>query len=131
MSNKYRHEITWTVDGEPYTLKLTLNDVAVLEQSTIGKGGIVTLFNRMAVENQYGLGEVVTILIRGLQSGMPNKKWKIEDVYDLIEEAGFVEAKDMAIELLTKRLVKPKKEDESGETTDPLAPTTRTNTGDV
>lgn len=134
MANKYRREVAWTVEDEIYTLRLTMNDIAVLEQSPIARDGIVTLFNRLVVEQRYGLTDIATILLRGLSSGMPGKKWKLVDVHNLIEEAGLLDAYQIAVELLTKRLTKEEQDQDiqnggGGETPDPL-PSARMNTGD-
>lgn len=128
MANLLRREIEWTVGDTTYTLRLTMNDLAVIEQTPVGKQGIVALFNRMVVENQYGLAEVATVLQRGLASGMPNRKWTITDIYNLIDEAGFVDAAQAVILLLTKRLTN-QTEDGQGEPPAPLAPTTQPPTG--
>ncbi len=133
MTNPYRREVSWEVHGDTYVLRLTMNDLAILEQSPVVRqhGGIVGLFNAMVVENRYGLAEVATILLRGLTTGTPGRSWKIEDVYRFIDETDFVDAKDVAVKLLTKRLMKEQPPEGQPEgSPDPLAlpPTT---TGDV
>lgn len=125
MANPYRREVPWEVNGEIYLMRLTMNDLAILEQSPVVRqhGGIVGLFNAMVVENRYGLAEIAIILLRGLSTGTPAKQWKLEDVYRLIDESDFVDAKDTAVKLLTKRLMKEQPPEEQPEGPDPLAPT--------
>lgn len=112
--NVHRGEVEWTVAGHTFMLRLSLNDIAILEAAE--NGMIMDMVERFR-GNHYGLKDVVAVLGRALRTGV-GRSYKVDEVRDLIEEFGFIPAAGVAVELLIKALTR--EDEEEAKPSDPL-----------
>lgn len=118
MANPYRGEVEWKVSPNTpyervYTLRLSIGDLAALDNAEEGKDGCMALVNRLLTRH-YGLNDLTIVLMRAIKTGM-KVNLKREEVYELIDEAGFDEATSAVIDVLNKRLNKEKPEEKNPE----------------
>ena len=124
MANPYRGEVEWKVSANTpyertYTLRLSIGDLAALDNAEEGKDGCMSLVNRL-LTRRYGLNDLTIVLMRALKTGM-KINLKREEVHELIDEAGFDEATSAVIDVLNKRLNKEKPEEKNPEEANGLA----------
>ena len=118
MANPLRGEVDWVVGKDTplertYTLRLSIGDLAQLDNAEEGKDGCMALVNRLLTRH-YGLNDLTSVLMRAIKTGM-KVNLRREEVYELIDEAGFDEATSVVIDVLNKRLNKEKPEEKNPE----------------
>jgi hypothetical protein len=120
-SNPHRNEVEWVVNGRPYILRLSLGDLAAIDNREPGNDGCMALVSRIR-EMRYGVGDIALVLLRALKTGS-RITLKMDDVLELIEEAGWSEATNIVIDVLSKRLGKeePEPPTPNGEDHSPLS----------
>jgi hypothetical protein len=67
MGNPFAGEVTLTLDGVPYTAKLTLGALAELE-AALGEGSMLALAERFET-GRYSARDVLALVVAGLRGG--------------------------------------------------------------
>ena len=103
MANPWKGEVSLTVDGLPYSMKLTLGALAELETS-LGAAGLIPLVERFEA-GSFGSRDVAALVAAGLQGG----GWKgtAQDVLAAEIEGGPLAAARAAAELLARAFTLP------------------------
>ena len=96
MTNAYRGEVSLTVDGEPYNLRLSLGALASLE-SRLGSKGLLPLIERFEA-GEFSAADLIELLFAGL-SGSAWQGSK-EDLEKAEIEGGVLAAAKAAGEML-------------------------------
>ena len=103
MANPWAGEVTLTVDGLPYDMKLTLGALAELEVS-LGARGLIPLVERFET-GAFGSRDVAALIAAGLRGG----GWEgtAEDVLGADIKGGPLVAARAAAELLARAFTLP------------------------